>query len=227
MDEVFTVVGRAAAGEIVMPVSDRTSAPGRLRGSPSEHELARMTPRETQVLRGLAAGRTAAQIAASLGISALTVQSHVKSILVKLGVHSKIEAVTLAWRHGLIPIEGVGVTGTAPSPVELPNPTTSRRIARGERIFTQAQMQGALAELGRRARRSREETGEQPNLSAREIEVLEQAARGFTVGQIARRMALSPRTVETHLGNAYRKLGVHNRLQALARASRLGLIRIG
>jgi two-component system nitrate/nitrite response regulator NarL len=127
-------VGRAAAGEIVMPASDRTSASGRLRATPSQHELARLTSRETQVLGGLAAGQTAAQIAASLGISALTVQSHVKSILAKLGVHSKIEAVTLAWRHGLIPIDGVGVTGTAPSPAELPNPTTSRRVARGERI---------------------------------------------------------------------------------------------
>ncbi|HSL66733.1 MAG TPA: LuxR C-terminal-related transcriptional regulator [Actinomycetota bacterium] len=28
-------------------------------------------------------------------------QSHVKNILAKLGVHSKIEAVTMAWRHGL------------------------------------------------------------------------------------------------------------------------------
>jgi DNA-binding NarL/FixJ family response regulator len=88
-------------------------------------------------------------------------------------------------------------------------------------------MGGAFAELGRLARRSWEETGEQPSLSAREIEVLEQAARGFTVGQVARRLVLSPRTVETHLGSAYRKLGVHNRLQALARASGLGLIRIG
>jgi DNA-binding NarL/FixJ family response regulator len=87
-------------------------------------------------------------------------------------------------------------------------------------------MRGAVAELSRRARKAREETDAPPNLSPREIEVLEHAALGFTVGQIATRLALSPRTVETHLGNAYRKLGVSNRVQALARASGLGLIRI-
>jgi DNA-binding CsgD family transcriptional regulator len=31
----------------------------------------------------------------------MTVQSHVKNILAKLGVHSKVEAVTMAWRMGL------------------------------------------------------------------------------------------------------------------------------
>ena len=38
------------------------------------------------------------EIAATLSISPLTVQSHVKNILAKLGVHSKVEAVRLAWR---------------------------------------------------------------------------------------------------------------------------------
>jgi DNA-binding NarL/FixJ family response regulator len=345
VDEVMDVVRRAAAGEIVMPASDQASVLGQLRGSLGEYGVARLTPREAQVLQALAAGETAAQIAASLGISASTVQSHVKSILAKLGVHSKIEAVTLAWRHGLAPTNRLGVTATVRSPAERPNPTTTHaparvlviedhplirsiiriaceqtpgleilgeldngssaleacrelapdvvlldlslpgelqgldlaraireeglpvrilvltartdeealfesvilgvegflektsgvraiadalnRVAGGERIFTQAQMRGAVAELGRRARQAREETGARPNLSAREIEVLEHAARGFTVGQIARRLVLSPRTVETHLANAYRKLGVGNRVQALARASGLGLIRIG
>ena len=99
------------------------------------------------------------------------------------------------------------------------------RVAGGERVFSQAQMRGAVAELSRRARQAQESV-EPATLSAREVEVLEHAARGFTVGQIARRLALSPRTVETHLRTAYRKLGVRNRVQALARASGLGLIRI-
>ncbi|HET8526576.1 MAG TPA: response regulator transcription factor, partial [Actinomycetota bacterium] len=100
------------------------------------------------------------------------------------------------------------------------------RVAGGERVFTKAQVRGAVAELSRRAKQAREQPDAPANLSAREIEVLEHAARGFTVGQVARRLQISPRTVETHLGNAYRKLGVGNRVQALARASELGLIEI-
>lgn len=345
VDEVLDIVRRAAAGEIVMPASDLASVLGQLRGNLGAHGLDRVTPRETQVLQALAAGETAARIAASLGISTLTVHSHVKNILAKLGVHSKIEAVTLAWRHGLAPTNRPGQMATVPSPVERPSPASAdaparvlvvedhpllrsviriaceqspglemvgeldngssaleacrelapdvilldlslpgefqgldlarairgeglpvrilvltartdqealfesvivgvdgylektsgvrviadalSRVAGGERLFTQAQMRGAVAELGDRARQAREQTRTPANLSAREIEVLEHAARGFTVGQVARRLQLSPRTVETHLGNAYRKLGVGNRVQALARASELGLIRIG
>jgi len=103
------VVRRAAAGELVMPERDLAAVVEQLRGSrPTTGELAlrRLTPREAEILRSLAAGETTTQIAEALGISALTVQSHVKSILAKLGVHSKIEAVTLAWRHGLARADG-------------------------------------------------------------------------------------------------------------------------
>jgi DNA-binding NarL/FixJ family response regulator len=59
VDEVLDVVRRAAAGEIVMPASDLASFLGQLRGSLGGHRLARLTPRETQVLQALAAGETA------------------------------------------------------------------------------------------------------------------------------------------------------------------------
>jgi DNA-binding NarL/FixJ family response regulator len=105
VDELMDVVRRAAAGELVMPERDLAPVLEQLRGersrSRAELSLRRLTPRETEILRALAAGETSTQIATRLGISALTVQSHVKSILAKLGVHSKIEAVTLAWRYGL------------------------------------------------------------------------------------------------------------------------------
>ena len=45
-------------------------------------------------------GGATADIARDLGISPLTVQSHVKNILAKLGVHTKVEAVRMIWRYG-------------------------------------------------------------------------------------------------------------------------------
>jgi DNA-binding NarL/FixJ family response regulator len=102
-----------------------------------------------------------------------------------------------------------------------------RRVAAGERVFTSAQMRGAISELGRRARQAREVSDARAILSERELEVLQRAALGMTVGQIARRLGISPRTVETHLTNLYRKLGARNRVQAIARASELGLVDIG
>ena len=108
VDELLDVVRRAAAGEIVMPDDDLPLVLEQLHGGNgtrpvAEIALGRLTARETEILRELAAGESTASIAAMLGISPLTVQSHVKSILAKLGVHSKIEAVTLAWRHGIAP----------------------------------------------------------------------------------------------------------------------------
>jgi two-component system nitrate/nitrite response regulator NarL len=62
----------------------------------------RLTGRELEILRELAEGKSTDQVAETLFISRLTVQSHVKSILSKLGVHSKLEAVTHALRQGII-----------------------------------------------------------------------------------------------------------------------------
>jgi len=107
VDDLMDVVRRAAAGELVMPERDLAPVLEQLRTvnsvSVGEILLRSLTPRETEILRSLAGGDTTTEVADALDISALTVQSHVKSILAKLGVHSKIEAVTLAWRYGLTP----------------------------------------------------------------------------------------------------------------------------
>ena len=63
--------------------------------------LASLTGRETEILALLADGMSTRDVAERLDISPLTVQSHVKNILAKLGVHTKVEAVRIAWRHGL------------------------------------------------------------------------------------------------------------------------------
>lgn len=107
-DDLVGIVRRAAEGELIMRPVDIRSVVEQLRGtgvtvSESEVALARLTSREMQTLLALAEGKSTGEVAEALGIARLTVQSYVKSILAKLGVHSKVEAVTIAWRHGLVP----------------------------------------------------------------------------------------------------------------------------
>jgi DNA-binding NarL/FixJ family response regulator len=61
-----------------------------------------LSPRELEVLRRLAAGADTRDVAAQLGISQTTVRNHAQSLLHKLGVHSRLEAVALAFRHELV-----------------------------------------------------------------------------------------------------------------------------
>jgi len=62
----------------------------------------RPSPREMQVLRLLAGGRSPREIGAELGISLQTVRTHVRNLLRKLGVHGVTQAVTHALRCGLV-----------------------------------------------------------------------------------------------------------------------------
>jgi DNA-binding NarL/FixJ family response regulator len=96
---------RALAGELVLPVAELPTLVDRLwqaRAKRTEHALlSTLTAREREILCALAEGATTAEIATELGISPATVQTHVKNVLCKLGVHSKVEAVGTAWRAGL------------------------------------------------------------------------------------------------------------------------------
>ncbi len=66
--------------------------------------------------------------------------------------------------------------------------------------------------------------GEAFNLSAREIEVLEQLAMDHTVKEIADHLGISRRTAAFHLENIYRKLHVQSQSGAVAKALRSGII---
>ena len=61
-------------------------------------------------------------------------------------------------------------------------------------------------------------------LSAREQEVLELFARGFSYAEIARLQRLSVHTVRTHVKNLYSKLAVHSKNEAVFEATHLGLL---
>jgi DNA-binding NarL/FixJ family response regulator len=102
---LLDVFRRSLAGELVLPADDLSSLVDRITAADGNaggaDGLRSLTPREREILQTLAGGASTAEVAEAFGISPLTVQSHVKNILAKLGVHSKVDAVRIAWRHGV------------------------------------------------------------------------------------------------------------------------------
>ena len=77
-----------------------------------------------------------------------------------------------------------------------------------------------LERLGQVAEELELESRDEQPLTEREAEVMTVAAEGLTARQMARRLGVSERTVTTHLQHIYQKLGVGNRVAAIAAASR-------
>lgn len=66
----------------------------------------RTTPREIEVIRLLAEGKTNKEIAAELGITVRTVETHRAKIMLKLGLHSVADIIHYALRHGIAKPQG-------------------------------------------------------------------------------------------------------------------------
>jgi DNA-binding NarL/FixJ family response regulator len=109
VDEFISAVKAAAAGEILI---DRAALARLLPKVSREREARReaqlligqLTDREREILGHLAKGFRNEDIAGKLFISPQTVQTHVRNLLGKLGVHSKLEAVAFAVRHGAVTV---------------------------------------------------------------------------------------------------------------------------
>ena len=72
-----------------------------LTGSAASQTAAGLTPREVEVLRLVATGKTNRAIAAELFLSEKTVARHVSNIFTKLGVSSRAAATAYAYQHDL------------------------------------------------------------------------------------------------------------------------------
>ena len=70
----------------------------------AEHTIGRLTPREREVLQALAEGFSDKEIAERLYVGIGTARTHITSILRKLGVRSRLQALAFAMRHGLITV---------------------------------------------------------------------------------------------------------------------------
>jgi DNA-binding NarL/FixJ family response regulator len=105
--DVASSVRRAYRGEAIHDQDEVESAMRRLRhrrdaDADARTRLQRLTPRERQILSEMATGAPPEAIAKTLGMSPHTLRTHTQNILTKLGVHSKMEALVLAIRHGFV-----------------------------------------------------------------------------------------------------------------------------
>lgn len=82
----------------------------------------------------------------------------------------------------------------------------------------------AIHSLTRKVDDARKAAQAQELTTPREREILEHLTQGLSARSIARKLDISERTVNTHIGHIYRKLGVNNRVDAVLEGLRLGLV---
>jgi DNA-binding NarL/FixJ family response regulator len=106
VEEVVNAVRSAHAGETLLPRSVIVGIAQRVAAARDKtadrRQLEPLTPRELEVLRALTEGLGTREICERLFIAPNTLRTHVQNIMGKLRVHSKLEAVAFALRHGLV-----------------------------------------------------------------------------------------------------------------------------
>ncbi|MGH9940931.1 MAG: response regulator [Pyrinomonadaceae bacterium] len=109
--DLVQAVREVAAGRRYLspPLSDRAIEAYQQRakiGTINKHET--LTTREREVLQLSAEGHTNSEIAARLGISTRTAETHRSRLMHKLGLHTQADLIRYALRRGIIPMENVG-----------------------------------------------------------------------------------------------------------------------
>jgi len=133
-----------------------------------------------------------------------------------LSMHQNEEYVRRALRHGAV---AYLLKDSAPMELEL----AITAVLRGETYLSPAVSKGVLDDY---VHRLREEDQPGEHLSPRQREVLRLIAEGLSTKDIARRLDLSVKTVETHRTGLMRQLDVHEVTGLVRHALKLGLVTI-
>lgn len=115
-----------------------------------------------------------------------------------------------------------GASGFVPKNVGRDDLTSAiRAVAAGAGFLHPSVTRPFLKSFGQMAESAQPQVG----LTERERDVLEELATGKSTREIARVLFVGEETVKTHLSSVYQKLGVSDRVQAVAAAFRRGLVR--
>ncbi|HEY0068611.1 MAG TPA: response regulator transcription factor [Chloroflexia bacterium] len=101
-----------------------------------------------------------------------------------------------------------------------------RTASEGEPVVPAFMIPRILSHFHKQQQREQQAEQLREKLSAREIQILDQLARGASNDEISETFVLSPNTVRTHIQNVLKKMGVHSKLQATTLALQLGIITI-
>ena len=106
--EVLRAVKAAAAGQVQLSPAATHRLVRETAGGHAADAAPSLTPRELDVLRLVAQGLSTRAIAGELQLGENTVKTHTRTLLTKLGVHSRTQAVLEAQRLGLVPTPDAG-----------------------------------------------------------------------------------------------------------------------
>jgi DNA-binding NarL/FixJ family response regulator len=137
--------------------------------------------------------------------------------VVVLSMHSEEAYVHAALRAGALGYVVKGATSQ-----ELIR--AIREAAHNRRFLSSAISEKGLAAYASRAMSAPADTYD--TLTAREREVLQLAAEGYSSSEIAQRLFISPRTVETHRSNLLQKLGLKGQTELVRYAIRRGIVSV-
>lgn len=103
LEEILESLARLGAGQVAIDADlfrRALSPPSRASRGPVDDPMGELTPREREVLSCIVGGADTAQIALRLGITTSTARAHVQNVLMKLGVHTRLQAVAYVVAHG-------------------------------------------------------------------------------------------------------------------------------